>query len=574
MKRALYILGMAICFVLTLLQFTGIGEILRVAGQSRDGVAQSEGAGCIATPSNIFAEYKSEGNALDGFGTAHGTLDNGVSFSTGMVGRAFSFDGVDDQVTIPHSANQNAGIITVAAWIRQTSFGHGRPIAQKRTVGNVGGYTFETTHNPEGPSASMQFIIWSGGVPTTLFAPANLFSLNIWYHVAATFDGSNMRMYLNGNEVANTPVQGLIDASNANVVVGRNVVVPAFRYHGQIDELQFYARALSAGEIAALHNAGASGTCFGCTPSGDGNVLWHQAENNTNDSSPAGNNGTAEGSTTFAPGRFGQAYNFTASGAGSVVVSDSSSLDLTDTFTLSSWIHPASLLQDLPTGGIISKVGGGSGNHGYQFGVTSQNTRIYCQFNAPGEPWPFNQLNVDLPEPIPLNAWTHLVCTYDNQFLSVFMNGNIVGSKLIGPKSVANSTSNLRISGDDNGNVRFDGRIDDARVYRRAFHPREVYGMFDPGIAVTCQAQPSLVTVSGRVVTSTGQGLRNATVSMVDSHGVTRTAQTSSFGYFTFEDVAVNKAYVFGVRSRLFRFTPKVVPIYASVDDIDFMGQE
>lgn len=523
----------------------------------------------------MFAEYKGEGNGLDGVGTAHGSLDNGVLFATGLVGRAFSFDGVDDQVTIPHAANQNAGIITVAAWIRQASFGHGRPIAQKRTVGNVGGYTFETTHNPEGPNASMQFIIWNAGVPTTLFAPADIFTLNNWYHVAATYDGTNMRLYLDGFEIASTSVFGLIDASDANVVSGRNVVVPTFRYHGQIDELQFYGRALSPSEIASLHNAGSAGTCFGCVPSISENVLWHQAENNTNDSSPAGNNGTAQGNTTFAPGKYGQAYNFAASGAGSVVVSDSPSLDLDDRFTLTSWISPASLLQDLPTGGIISKIGGGSGNNnGYQFGVTSQNTRIYCQFNALGEPWPFNQLIVDLPEPIPLNAWTHLVCTYDNELLSVFMNGYIVGSKFIGPKSVAYTVSNLRISGDDNGNVRFDGRIDDARVYRRSLHPREIYGLFDPDSAVTCPAQQPLVAVSGRVVTASGQGLRNATVSMVDSHGFTRIAQTSSFGYFTFEDVAVNKAYIFGVRSRLFRFTPKVVPIYTTADNIDFMGQE
>ena len=54
---------------------------------------------------------------------------------------------------------------------------------------------------------------------------------------------------------------------------------------------------------------------------------------------------------------------------------------------------------------------------------------------------------------------------------------------------------------------------------------------------------PPLVTVDGRGLTSDSRGLRNATVSMTDSLGAARTATTSSFGFFSFTNVAASGTY-------------------------------
>ena len=85
-------------------------------------------------------------------------------------------------------------------------------------------------------------------------------------------------------------------------------------------------------------------------------------------------------------------------------------------------------------------------------------------------------------------------------------------------------------------------------------------------------AQP--VTISGRVLTSDGRGLRNATVSMTDSNGVARTATTSSFGFYSFADVPAGAQYVFRVQSRLFRFTTQTVQTSGDLTLADFVGLE
>ncbi|QQS34079.1 MAG: hypothetical protein IPM50_05755 [Acidobacteriota bacterium] len=82
------------------------------------------------------------------------------------------------------------------------------------------------------------------------------------------------------------------------------------------------------------------------------------------------------------------------------------------------------------------------------------------------------------------------------------------------------------------------------------------------------------VEVSGRVMTPDGRGLRNATVTMTDVNGVTRSAVTSSFGYYKFEGINAGENYLMGVSSRTYRFVPRVVVVTDTLTDVDFVGLE
>ncbi len=81
-------------------------------------------------------------------------------------------------------------------------------------------------------------------------------------------------------------------------------------------------------------------------------------------------------------------------------------------------------------------------------------------------------------------------------------------------------------------------------------------------------------SVDGRVLTSDGRGLRNATVSITDSLGASRTATTSSFGFFSFNNVSTGQAYTFRISSRFFRFQPRTVQIDGNLTLADFVGLE
>ena len=95
-----------------------------------------------------------------------------------------------------------------------------------------------------------------------------------------------------------------------------------------------------------------------------------------------------------------------------------------------------------------------------------------------------------------------------------------------------------------------------------------------PSVDVATSTTAAAVSVSGRVSTPDGRGLRNATVSITDSNGVTRTATTSSFGFYSFDNVASGQQYTIRVSSRLYRFASRTLQVNDTLTNIDFVGLE
>ena len=84
----------------------------------------------------------------------------------------------------------------------------------------------------------------------------------------------------------------------------------------------------------------------------------------------------------------------------------------------------------------------------------------------------------------------------------------------------------------------------------------------------------ALVSVSGRVTTPGGLGLSNAIVSMTDAFGVSRTATTSTFGFYSFSGVPVGYTYSISVTSRRYRFRPATITPTTNLTDVDLVGLE
>jgi hypothetical protein len=71
-----------------------------------------------------------------------------------------------------------------------------------------------------------------------------------WTHLAATYDGTWQRLYINGVEVAQQMQTGLIASSSGDLSIGGDSVWKQY-FQGRIDEVRIYNRALSASEIQA-----------------------------------------------------------------------------------------------------------------------------------------------------------------------------------------------------------------------------------------------------------------------------------------------------------------------------------
>ena len=82
------------------------------------------------------------------------------------------------------------------------------------------------------------------------------------------------------------------------------------------------------------------------------------------------------------------------------------------------------------------------------------------------------------------------------------------------------------------------------------------------------------VSVSGHVTTPDGRGLRNATVAITDTAGLTRTVTTGSFGFFTIDSVRSGEIYVIAVSSKRYRFAARTIQVIENLTGVDFVGLE
>jgi hypothetical protein len=82
------------------------------------------------------------------------------------------------------------------------------------------------------------------------------------------------------------------------------------------------------------------------------------------------------------------------------------------------------------------------------------------------------------------------------------------------------------------------------------------------------------VSVSGRVLTFDGSGLRDAKVTLTDTDGNSRSITTGSFGYFRFDDVRAGETYVVSVVSKRYQFSPQVITVNEELSELNFTAQQ
>lgn len=108
-------------------------------------------------------------------------------------------------------------------------------------------------------------------------------------------------------------------------------------------------------------------------------------------------------------------------------------------------------------------------------------------------------------------------------------------------------------------------------VYNRpASSGSDVFLIDDAAVGINCGE--STATVSGRVFNPNGVGLQNATVILTNTGGVQRTVTTSSFGFFSFENVPTTQTYMLSVRSKRYRYSARNMFVTASMTNIDLWG--
>jgi len=179
---------------------------------------------------------------------ANGTVSGAAGWSTLCTGvGALNFDGSTNYVSIPNAPQlQPTATLTLAAWVRGDSWG---------VAGDVDAILRKGEANPN----NYQFSIVDGRVALFLddsdtggVRGNTVLATGQWHHVAATWDGANVRIYVNG-QLDNTPTArtGTIGADARPLYIGG--YSGSDQFDGLVRDARLYCRALSASEIVRLY---------------------------------------------------------------------------------------------------------------------------------------------------------------------------------------------------------------------------------------------------------------------------------------------------------------------------------
>jgi hypothetical protein len=153
------------------------------------------------------------------------------------------------------------------------------------------------------------------------------------------------------------------------------------------------------------------------SPPTAGLVGWWRGENNGNDSSGNGHNGTLGSTVNFGPGISGQAFSFQGGlGSGRVYVPDSPDFQLTSSLSIAAWIN---LSQPQATGAILMRGDNNAGLDPYIFGLSSAGTLDFVVEST----GPYTELIS--PNALPLNQWVQVTATLDGSTgdMRIYVNG-------------------------------------------------------------------------------------------------------------------------------------------------------
>jgi hypothetical protein len=181
---------------------------------------------------------------LDASGGNVGTLSNATWTSAGKFGNALLFNGVNALVTIADSPSLRlTSGMTLEAWVNPVTVD--RAWRDAIYKGNDNYYLEATsTRNPAAPVG--------GGTFGETWGTAAL-AANTWTHLAATYDKTVLRLYINGVLVGSRARTGNIATSANPLQIGGNTLFGQY-FRGTIDEVRVYIAALTAAQVQADMN--------------------------------------------------------------------------------------------------------------------------------------------------------------------------------------------------------------------------------------------------------------------------------------------------------------------------------
>jgi chitodextrinase len=177
----------------------------------------------------------------------NGTISGATWTISGKYGNALTFNGTNALVTVNNAPSlQLTSAMTLEAWVYPTTVSSTwRDVIYK---GDDNYYLMAMSNNSKRPVAGAIL----GGVYAEAIGP-NALTANTWAHLAVTYDGATVRLYVNAVQVASRAQTGAIATSTNPLQIGGDSIYAQY-FAGRIDEARIYNRALSVAEIQSDMN--------------------------------------------------------------------------------------------------------------------------------------------------------------------------------------------------------------------------------------------------------------------------------------------------------------------------------
>jgi len=195
----------------------------------------------------------SGGLVKDIIGGNHGEINGKPKTVEGKVREALEFDGAADFLDCGTDESLNlTDALTIETWVKPKDFGEGGaknagPVCKAQS----GAWGWQLRYNaPGGNFMGFQFDADPGG--STWIDVGEKLNPGEWYHIAGTFDGKEIKCYLNGVEKSKGQIAGILSTPDT-FFIGQDGWVNVF--NGAIDEVKMYKRALSKDEVMQNYTA-------------------------------------------------------------------------------------------------------------------------------------------------------------------------------------------------------------------------------------------------------------------------------------------------------------------------------
>ncbi|HPS55024.1 MAG TPA: hypothetical protein PLP05_05455, partial [Sedimentisphaerales bacterium] len=194
----------------------------------------------------------SSGNGHDG------TAVNSPSFDVGVLGKSVSIGGGSYINCGGGKADANestwadiTGPMSLCMWYKSPDLDIG--LAGFITKGNTGGYRIEQDGGWGGRLIRATYYLVGGRVKAE---GSDVVVDGTWHHIASVYDGSYVKLYIDGQLDAQSSASGLIATNNWDVAIGQNLEVLAGGSNralkGLVDDVRIYGRALSQAELKEI----------------------------------------------------------------------------------------------------------------------------------------------------------------------------------------------------------------------------------------------------------------------------------------------------------------------------------